>query len=113
MPLPPGDLTGDRLVDIQDWIAFKATANTSLTGVSNEMAIMLGDLNLDRVHSLSDVRLFRQYFDEALRRRRVRGDPEYPRAGDPAASRHGSVFAARCGLVSDAPGRGAGGCAAF
>jgi hypothetical protein len=26
---------------------------------------MLGDLNLDRVHSLSDVRLFRQYYDEA------------------------------------------------
>ena len=78
MPLPPGDLTGDRLVDIQDWLAFKATANTSLTGVSNEMAIMLGDLNLDRVHSLSDVRLFRQYFDDVLgaaRSRRSRISP--------------------------------------
>jgi hypothetical protein len=65
-PLPPGDLTGDRLVNIQDWIAFKANATASLIGVGNETAIMLGDLNLDRVHSLSDVRLFRQYYDDAV-----------------------------------------------
>ena len=65
-PLPPGDLTGDRLVNIQDWLAFKSNANASLSGVSNETAIMLGDLNLDRVHSLSDVRLFRKYYDDAV-----------------------------------------------
>ena len=64
-PLPPGDLTGDRLVNIQDWIAFKLNANANLSGVDNQTAIMLGDLNLDHVHSLSDVRLFRQYYDEA------------------------------------------------
>ena len=66
MPLPPGDLTGDRLVNIQDWLAFKANASVSLTGVSNETAIMLGDLNLDHLHSLTDVRLFREYYDDAL-----------------------------------------------
>jgi hypothetical protein len=65
MPLPLGDLTGDRLVDIQDWIAFRAAANSDLTGVSDETAVMLGDLNLDRIHSLDDVLLFRQYFEEA------------------------------------------------
>jgi hypothetical protein len=65
MPLPPGDLTGDRLVDIQDWIAFKSAANSDLSGVTDEMALMLGDLDLDRIHSLNDVRLFRQYLEEA------------------------------------------------
>jgi hypothetical protein len=65
MPLPPGDLTGDRLINIQDWIAFKAAANTDLTGIGDEAALMLGDLDLDRVHSLNDVRLFRQYFEDA------------------------------------------------
>ncbi|MEX0611577.1 MAG: lysyl oxidase family protein [Pirellulales bacterium] len=64
-PLPPGDLTGDRLINILDWTAFKAAATADLTGVSDEMALMLGDLNLDGKHSLSDVLLFRQYFDEA------------------------------------------------
>ncbi len=64
-PLPTGDLTGDRLIDILDWIAFKAAATADLSSVSDETALMLGDLNLDRRHSLTDVLLFRQYFDEA------------------------------------------------
>jgi hypothetical protein len=64
MPPLPGDLTGNRVIDMLDWIAFKAAATADLAGVDDETALMLGDLNLDRRHSLSDVLLFRQYYDE-------------------------------------------------
>jgi hypothetical protein len=64
---PPifGDLTGDRLIDITDWIAFKAAANSDLAAVTHEVALQLGDLNFDRRHSIGDVLLFRKYFDAA------------------------------------------------
>jgi hypothetical protein len=65
LPLPLGDLTGDRAIDLLDWLAFKAAATADLTGVSDEMALRLGDLNLDRLHSLSDVRLFREAYEQA------------------------------------------------
>lgn len=64
-PPIPGDLTGDRLIDIQDWVAFKAVADADLDGVDDGEAMLLGDLNLDRKHSISDVLLFRQYFESA------------------------------------------------
>jgi Lysyl oxidase len=66
-PLPPapGDLNEDGMIDINDWAAFKASASTSLAGLSKADAYVLGDLNLDGVHSLQDVVLFRQYYDQA------------------------------------------------
>ncbi|MBA4105975.1 MAG: hypothetical protein C0485_09470 [Pirellula sp.] len=64
-PPKPGDLTGNRIIDINDWLAFKAAAAASLTGVNDQVAMSLGDLDLDRTHSLSDLLLFRKYFDGA------------------------------------------------
>jgi hypothetical protein len=64
-PPVPGDLNGDRLIDVQDWIAFQATANTSLAGVDDYAALQLGDLNLDGTHTLSDAVLFRIYYETA------------------------------------------------
>lgn len=64
-PPKPGDLTGNRIIDVADWLAFKAAADASLTGVNDQAAMSLGDLDLDRTHSLSDLLLFRKYFDGA------------------------------------------------
>lgn len=64
-PPVPGDLTADRIVNIQDWIAFKADAQTDLAGLTDEQAFLRGDFNLDRKHTIGDVLLFRQYFDAA------------------------------------------------
>ncbi|MCC7085780.1 MAG: hypothetical protein IT427_12325, partial [Pirellulales bacterium] len=61
----PGDLTDDGVIDVHDWNAFKAGAETSLAGLANIDAYLLGDLDLDGQHSLHDVALFRQYFDTA------------------------------------------------
>ncbi len=65
---PPvlGDLTGDRVVSVLDWIAFKAAASFPLTGVDDETAWLHGDFNLDRKHTLGDAVLFRQYFEAAV-----------------------------------------------
>jgi hypothetical protein len=65
---PPvlGDLTGERVVNIQDWLAFKAAAAFNLSGVDNETAWLHGDFNLDRQHTLGDVLLFRQYYEAAV-----------------------------------------------
>lgn len=64
-PPKPGDLTGNRIIDIDDWLAFKNAADASLAGVNDQVALSLGDLNLDRTHSLNDLLLFRKYFDAA------------------------------------------------
>jgi len=64
-PPRPGDLTGNRIIDIDDWLAFKAAAAANLAGVNDQTALSLGDLDLDRTHSLSDLLLFRKYFDAA------------------------------------------------
>jgi len=64
-PAAPGDLNEDGVIDTDDWLAFKAGAETSLAGLGNVDAYVLGDLDLDGVHSLHDVALFRQYFDGA------------------------------------------------
>jgi hypothetical protein len=65
VPPTPGDLNTDGAINLNDWLAFKVGATTSLSGLSNRDAYLLGDLNLDGQHSLSDVTLFRQYFDAA------------------------------------------------
>ncbi len=65
VPPAPGDLNTDGVINVSDWLALKAGATTSLIGLSNVDAYLLGDLNLDGQHSLSDVTLFRQYFDAA------------------------------------------------
>ena len=64
-PPKPGDLTGDLMIDLSDWLAFKAAATASLAGVNDYVALSLGDLDLDRAHSLSDLLLFRKYFEIA------------------------------------------------
>lgn len=61
----PGDLTDDGVIDIHDWNAFRAGAETSLSGLTNIDAYLLGDLDLDGKHSLHDVTLFRKYFDSS------------------------------------------------
>lgn len=63
LPPAPGDLNEDGNIDLNDWAAFKAGANTSLAGLPKADAYVLGDLNLDGVHSLQDVVLFRQYYE--------------------------------------------------
>ncbi len=65
VPPAPGDLNEDGVIDTNDWAAFKAGANTSLIGLSKGDAYVLGDLNLDGVHSLQDALLFRQYYESA------------------------------------------------
>ena len=64
-PPTPGDLNEDGEIDINDWLAFKAGAGTSLDGLGSADAYALGDLDLDGKHSLHDAVLFRQYFDGA------------------------------------------------
>ena len=65
--LPPadGDLNQDGVVNLDDWLAFQAGANTDLEGLSGTDAYALGDLNLDGQHSLQDAVLFRQFYDQA------------------------------------------------
>jgi hypothetical protein len=62
-PLPKGDLTRDYLVDVADWIAFRASAGSDLTGLDPSQAYFLGDLNQDGRHSLEDAIAFRGYYD--------------------------------------------------
>ncbi|MGL4512355.1 MAG: lysyl oxidase family protein [Lacipirellulaceae bacterium] len=59
----PGDLTGDGLVNIDDWLAFKVGATSSVAGLDPRDAYALGDLDFDGAHSLSDAVLFRQHYD--------------------------------------------------
>ncbi len=61
----PGDLNGDGQLNAADWAAFKASAETDLTGLSEEDAYLLGDLNLDGRHSLADASIFREYYELA------------------------------------------------
>ena len=65
VPPDPGDLNEDGVINTKDWAAFKAGANTNLDGLSKTDAYLLGDLNLDGVHSLQDAVLFRQYYEAA------------------------------------------------
>src|SRR5262249_48113638 len=65
LPPTPGDLNGDGVIDGNDWAAFKVGAGTSLDGLSKADAYLLGDLDSDGVHSLKDVALFRQYYEQA------------------------------------------------
>lgn len=64
-PPGPGDLNQDGLVNRQDWLAFRAGAETSLEGLSAQDAYLLGDLNSDGLHTLLDATLFRQQFEAA------------------------------------------------
>lgn len=64
-PLAPGDLNEDGAVDIGDWLTFKAGANTDLSGLDPGEAYLLGDLDLDGEHTISDVVLFRELYDNA------------------------------------------------
>jgi hypothetical protein len=64
-PPAPGDLNQDGLVNRDDWLAFKAGAETNLAGLSARDAYLLGDLNSDGQHTLQDAILFRQQFDAA------------------------------------------------
>jgi len=64
-PAAPGDLNEDGLINIDDWLAFKAGANTDLAGLDAADAYVLGDLDLDGAHSIDDVVLFRQFYDDA------------------------------------------------
>jgi hypothetical protein len=63
-PPPPvdGDLTGDELVNIQDWQAFQDEIDSSLAGLSPLERYRKGDLDLDSVHGLPDFVLFRQAY---------------------------------------------------
>lgn len=65
VPPAPGDLNEDGLINLNDWAAFKAGANTSLEGLTKKDAYALGDLNFDGQHTLQDVVLFRQYYETA------------------------------------------------
>ncbi len=64
-PPTPGDLTSDGVVDLDDWLAFKASSSSSLEGLSDSDRLALGDMNLDGRHSLSDAALFREFYDQA------------------------------------------------
>lgn len=62
-PPTPGDLTLDGQVNLDDWLAFKASSGASLAGLDDRDRLALGDLNLDGRHSLSDAVLFREHYD--------------------------------------------------
>lgn len=64
-PSAPGDLNEDGMVDLADWASFKAGATADLAGLDEADAYRLGDLNLDGEHTISDVVLFREFYDNA------------------------------------------------
>ncbi len=64
-PPIPGDLNQDGVVNRDDWLAFKAGEQTSLSGLSAPDAYFLGDLDFDGKHTLEDAILFRKQFELA------------------------------------------------
>lgn len=64
-PSTPGDLNADGVVDLDDWLAFRASSGSSLDNLGERDRLALGDLNLDGRHSLSDAILFREFYDAA------------------------------------------------
>ena len=64
-PPIPGDLNLDGEITLADWQHFKSGANTNLSGLSPQEAYLLGDLDSDGEHTISDVVLFRELYDSA------------------------------------------------
>jgi len=60
-----GDLNGDRMLDIDDFVDFVAGMYTNLNGLSMEQAYAKGDLNGDFKNNAQDFVLFRQAYDDA------------------------------------------------
>jgi hypothetical protein len=63
-PAPPeqGDLTGDDLVNIQDWLKFKDGIGANLAGLAPLDRYRLGDMDVNGVHELQDFVLFREAY---------------------------------------------------
>ncbi|QDU56518.1 PEP-CTERM sorting domain-containing protein [Aeoliella mucimassa] len=58
------DLSGDGVVDVDDWTAFKSGQNAT-AGLSFGQAYRVGDMDGDLDHDLEDFRLFQNAYDEA------------------------------------------------
>jgi hypothetical protein len=62
-PIPVGDLTGDADVTGADWTAFKNGQGTDFAGLTSAQAYLLGDLDDNGTHDLSDFLLFRSAYE--------------------------------------------------
>ena len=60
-----GDMNGDSLVEIDDWIAFRAALETDIVASSRVEAELQGDLNFDLRVDRLDFLLFKGAYDEA------------------------------------------------
>ncbi len=58
-----GDLNNDRMISTIDWGLFKAGQGTDFTGLTVEQSYLLGDLDGDFDHDLSDFWLFRTAYE--------------------------------------------------
>ena len=63
--IPFGDLTGDGAIGGADWTAFKAGQGSSFAGLLDAQSYLLGDLDDDGDHDLSDFIEFRTAYDDA------------------------------------------------
>lgn len=62
LAIVPGDMNGDAIVSIADWVTFRSEASASLVGLGQIDAYRRGDLNLDGMHSLVDFTMFRDAY---------------------------------------------------
>lgn len=60
-----GDLNTDDVVDVNDWTTFAAVYGNDLGGLTPVQAYLNGDINQDGLHSLADIRLFRELLTQA------------------------------------------------
>ena len=64
--VPPeilGDLTADGLINLDDWLAFKANYGTDTSGLTIPQQEDLGDLNTDDIINLGDFVIFQEQYD--------------------------------------------------
>jgi hypothetical protein len=65
VPIAPGDLNEDGMINLADWLAFQARADVDLAGLTPEQALLQGDMDLNGQHGLPDYVLFRDFFEQA------------------------------------------------
>jgi PEP-CTERM motif len=63
--IPEGDLSGNGVIDVADWTAFKSGQGTNFDGLSLAEAYLKGDLDGDMDHDLADFGRFRTAFNTA------------------------------------------------
>ena len=60
----PGDVNGDGVLKVDDWIQFRGGQHTNMTGLTLTQAFALGDLNRDLQNNHTDFTIFKGAYDK-------------------------------------------------